>query len=41
MTQYCDGLRGPFVIYDPEDPYLGMYDVDDGEWWSRQVCKAQ
>ncbi|RDX40997.1 laccase [Lentinus brumalis] len=29
MTQYCDGLRGPFVIYDPEDPYLGMYDVDD------------
>ncbi|KAI0766898.1 laccase [Trametes elegans] len=29
MTQYCDGLRGPFVIYDPEDPYAPMYDVDD------------
>ncbi|KZP13896.1 multicopper oxidase [Athelia psychrophila] len=28
-TQYCDGLRGPFVIYDPEDPYLDLYDVDD------------
>ncbi|KZP20931.1 multicopper oxidase [Athelia psychrophila] len=28
-TQYCDGLRGPLVIYDPEDPYLHMYDVDD------------
>ncbi|KAI1785170.1 laccase [Ganoderma leucocontextum] len=29
MTQYCDGLRGPFVIYDPEDPYLPWYDIDD------------
>ena len=19
-TQYCDGLRGPLVIYDPDDP---------------------
>ncbi|KZP11724.1 multicopper oxidase [Athelia psychrophila] len=28
-TQYCDGLRGPLVIYDPEDPYLDLYDVDD------------
>ncbi|KAJ6468289.1 laccase 1 [Mycena sanguinolenta] len=28
-TQYCDGLRGPIVIYDPEDPYLDLYDVDD------------
>ncbi|EGN97077.1 laccase [Serpula lacrymans var. lacrymans S7.3] len=28
-TQYCDGLRGPLVIYDPEDPYLSRYDVDD------------
>ncbi|KAF9224261.1 laccase [Gyrodon lividus] len=27
--QYCDGLRGPIVIYDPEDPYRYMYDVDD------------
>ncbi|KAG6919825.1 hypothetical protein DXG01_000330 [Tephrocybe rancida] len=30
-TQYCDGLRGPFIVYDPDDPYLDEYDVDDGE----------
>ncbi|KAG6819300.1 hypothetical protein H0H93_013218 [Arthromyces matolae] len=28
-TQYCDGLRGAIVVYDPKDPYLSMYDVDD------------
>ncbi|KAF7798560.1 hypothetical protein EIP86_009782 [Pleurotus ostreatoroseus] len=28
-TQYCDGLRGAFVVYDPQDPFLDMYDVDD------------
>ncbi|KAG6907013.1 hypothetical protein DXG01_010916 [Tephrocybe rancida] len=28
-TQYCDGLRGAFVIYDPNDPYKNLYDVDD------------
>ncbi|TFK45801.1 laccase [Heliocybe sulcata] len=28
-TQYCDGLRGPLVIYDPDDPFKHMYDVDD------------
>lgn len=28
--QYCDGLRGAFIIRDPEDPYMDMYDVDDG-----------
>ncbi|OCH85821.1 laccase 2 [Obba rivulosa] len=28
-TQYCDGLRGPLVIYDPNDPYADSYDVDD------------
>ncbi|TFK64355.1 hypothetical protein BDN72DRAFT_872083 [Pluteus cervinus] len=28
-TQYCDGLRGPFVVYDPEDPHLSSYGVDD------------
>ncbi|KIJ21226.1 laccase [Paxillus involutus ATCC 200175] len=27
--QYCDGLRGGIVIYDPEDPYRHLYDVDD------------
>ncbi|KIJ21193.1 laccase [Paxillus involutus ATCC 200175] len=28
-SQTCDGLRGPLVIYDPEDPYRHLYDVDD------------
>ncbi|KAJ7491421.1 laccase [Mycena galericulata] len=28
-TQYCDGLRGPLVIYDPHDPQKHLYDVDD------------
>ncbi|KAG2031895.1 laccase [Suillus americanus] len=29
QLQYCEGLRGALVIYDPMDPYLGMYDVDN------------
>ncbi|KAG6917343.1 hypothetical protein DXG01_002914 [Tephrocybe rancida] len=29
-TQYCDGLRGAFVVYDPEDPQASLYDVDNG-----------
>ncbi|KAK7029545.1 laccase, multicopper oxidase, benzenediol:oxygen oxidorectuctase [Paramarasmius palmivorus] len=28
-TQYCDGLRGPLVIYDSNDPFYSEYDVDD------------
>ncbi|KAG1785906.1 laccase [Suillus plorans] len=28
-VQYCDGLRGPLIIYDPEDPSAYLYDVDD------------
>ncbi|KAK7042026.1 laccase A [Favolaschia claudopus] len=28
-TQYCDGLRGPLVVYDPNDPHASLYDVDD------------
>ncbi|KAI0266266.1 Cupredoxin, partial [Gloeopeniophorella convolvens] len=28
-NQYCDGLRGALVIYDPDDPQAGLYDVDD------------
>ncbi|KAH7922075.1 laccase [Leucogyrophana mollusca] len=28
-VQYCDGLRGPLIIYDPQDPHLDLYDVDD------------
>ncbi|KAK7464911.1 hypothetical protein VKT23_006119 [Stygiomarasmius scandens] len=39
-VQYLDGLRGPLIIYDPEDPHAELYDVDDestilqlGDWW--------
>ncbi|KAG7091715.1 hypothetical protein E1B28_008116 [Marasmius oreades] len=28
-SQYCDGLRGPLVIYDPKDPHLDLYDYDN------------
>ncbi|KAI9450837.1 laccase [Lactarius psammicola] len=28
-NQYCDGLRGPLVVYDPNDPHRFRYDVDD------------
>ncbi|KAJ6590849.1 laccase 2 [Mycena sp. CBHHK59/15] len=30
-TQYCDGLRGAIVIYDPDDPAKSMYDVDNDD----------
>ena len=30
-NQYCDGLRGAFVIYDPNDPHQSLYDIDNGE----------
>nr|DAA04514.1 TPA_exp: laccase 9 [Coprinopsis cinerea okayama7\ len=30
-TQYCDGLRGPLVIYDPNDPHRNLYDVDNAD----------
>lgn len=29
-TQYCDGLRGPLIVYDPHDPQAHLYDIDDG-----------
>ncbi|KAF7344051.1 Laccase A [Mycena venus] len=28
-TQYCDGLRGAMVVYDPNDPHISLYDVDN------------
>ncbi|THU97492.1 laccase precursor [Dendrothele bispora CBS 962.96] len=28
-TQYCDGLRGPMVVYDDRDPHRHLYDVDN------------
>jgi iron transport multicopper oxidase len=31
QNQYCDGLRGALVVYDPDDPHSSLYDVDDGE----------
>jgi hypothetical protein len=30
--QYCDGLRGVLVVYDPADPHLGLYDFDNGDY---------
>ena len=30
-TQYCDGLRGPIVVYDPNDPHASRYDIDNGK----------
>ncbi|KAJ6586518.1 laccase2 [Mycena vulgaris] len=33
-TQYCDGLRGAFVVYDPNDPLGHLYTVITlGEWY--------
>ncbi|KAI0246096.1 laccase C [Lactifluus subvellereus] len=29
QNQYCDGLRGALVVYDPSDPHAGLYDIDD------------
>lgn len=26
MGQYPDGLRGPLIVHDPNDPYQGKYD---------------
>ncbi|KAJ7264196.1 laccase subfamily 2 [Mycena rebaudengoi] len=38
--QYADGLRGPLIIYDKNDPHKALYDVDDentiwfvSDWW--------
>jgi FtsP/CotA-like multicopper oxidase with cupredoxin domain len=28
-VQYCDGVRGALIVYDPDDPLKNMYDVDD------------
>nr|AHD24913.1 putative laccase 9 [Flammulina velutipes] len=28
-SQYVDGLRGALIVYDPVDPHLGLYDIDD------------
>jgi iron transport multicopper oxidase len=28
MGQYPDGLRGPFIVHDPDSPYNGQYDEE-------------
>ncbi|RIB11714.1 Multicopper oxidase [Gigaspora rosea] len=28
LAQYVDGLRGPLIVNDPDDPYLGQYDYE-------------
>lgn len=40
-TQYCDGLRGPIVVYDPNDPFADLYDVDDGACYYHQTRSEQ
>ncbi|KAI5359150.1 Putative multicopper oxidase, type 1, multicopper oxidase, copper-binding, cupredoxin [Septoria linicola] len=39
--QYPDGLRGQFVVNDPENPYLGQYDEEVGltisDWYHDQM----
>ncbi|KAG2357789.1 laccase hybrid [Suillus spraguei] len=44
QLQYCEGLRGPLIIYDPQDPYLDMYDIDNAstiitlmDWYHKNV----
>ncbi|KAG2069791.1 laccase [Suillus decipiens] len=47
-VQYCDGLRGAMVIYDPEDPLAYMYDIDDAstvitlsDWYHAEATVLQ
>ncbi|KAL0947899.1 hypothetical protein HGRIS_010534 [Hohenbuehelia grisea] len=47
-TQYCDGLRGAFIVYDPDDPLKNLYDVDDAttiitlaDWYHELAPAAQ
>jgi iron transport multicopper oxidase len=40
-SQYCDGLRGPLVVYNPNDPHKKLYDVDDGSCFFLLSSNAQ
>ncbi|KAF9264305.1 laccase [Marasmius fiardii PR-910] len=47
-SQYCDGLRGVFIVYDPDDPLKHLYDVDDestiitlADWYHEVAPDAQ
>ena len=39
-NQYCDGLRGPLIIYDPDDPFKTLYVVtpDPNRRVSLTIC---
>ncbi|KAG2049967.1 Cu-oxidase-domain-containing protein [Suillus hirtellus] len=41
QVQYCDGLRGPLVIYNPNDPYSSWYDIDDDGYNSSPLVQRQ
>ncbi|CAG8850743.1 10863_t:CDS:1, partial [Racocetra persica] len=28
LAQYVDGIRGPLIIHDPDNPYLSSYDYE-------------
>jgi iron transport multicopper oxidase len=38
MGQYPDGLRGPLIVHDTEDPFVGKYDEEViltvSDWYS-------
>ncbi|KAJ3530214.1 hypothetical protein NMY22_g8668 [Coprinellus aureogranulatus] len=47
VSQYCDGLRGAMVVYDPTDPHRNRYDVDNegtvitlADWYHRPAPSA-
>ncbi|TIC92791.1 Multicopper oxidase abr1 [Colletotrichum higginsianum] len=41
MGQYPDGMRGPMIIHDPNDPYAGKYDeeyiLSMSDWYNQQA----
>lgn len=41
MGQYPDGLRGPLIVHDPQDPYAGKYDEEViltvSDWYHSQT----
>ncbi|GKT45119.1 iron transport multicopper oxidase fetC [Colletotrichum spaethianum] len=41
MGQYPDGMRGPLIIHDPNDPYAGQYDgeyiLSVSDWYNEQA----
>ncbi|KAJ7632022.1 laccase 14 [Mycena rosella] len=42
-TQYCDGLRGPFVVYDPNDPAKHLYEstiITLADWYHYPAMQA-